>query len=305
MNMRDLDLNLLLVFEAIYSSRNISRAAVDLDLSQPALSNALARLRKQLDDQLFVRSGNGVVPTTRADEIIGPVRDALTTLRQSIGSAADFDPKTSKRHFRLLVADPLELTTIPKLIQSIGSDSQITFELQPPQSMPVEESLVSGKTDLAVFLLHGKNAELNSKPLCPVDQVVIASRDHPRLRTSVTMPELIKESFVSLSLEPGKLANSEKLTFWQRLNVREVCYVHKVSSIVQLVAKTELIGIVPRIYANQAKNTHGLQIFEIPTKLSDQAFHMIWHKRADFDPGLRWLQDTVMSCFTADQSDRI
>ena len=123
MNIRDFDLNLLLVFEAKYSSGNISRAADNLDLSQPAVSNALSRLRKQLDDPLFVRSGNGVVPTIRADEIIDPVRNALSTLQQSIGTTAEFDPQTSKRHFRLLVADPLEQIVMSRLLQSIGNNS--------------------------------------------------------------------------------------------------------------------------------------------------------------------------------------
>lgn len=301
--MRDLDLNLLSVFEAIYSSGNISRAAKNLDLSQPAVSNALSRLRKQMDDQLFVRSGNGVIPTLRAEEIIGPVRNALSMLRQSIGSAAVFDPKTSKRHFPLVVADPLEQIIMSKLLKSTGNDTQITFELHPPQLMSVEESLVTGKTELAVFLMHGKDAELDSKPLCPVDLVVVARQDHPRIGLPLTMPELTKEGFVTISLAPGKLANSEKVTFWQRLHLREVCQVYKVSSIVQLVASTELVGIVPRLYAQQVASLHGLQILDLPIDLSNQHFHLISHKRARADEGLKWLSDQIMSCFVENQQN--
>lgn len=299
MNMRDLDLNLLLVFEAIYASGNISRAAENLDLSQPAVSNALSRLRKQMDDQLFVRKGNGVVPTSRAAEIIEPVRSALSTIRHGIAPGPVFDPKTSKRHFRLIIADPLEQMVMPKILRNLESQSEVTFELLPPQSIPVEEALVSGKADLAAFLMHGRNAELNSKSLCPVDLVVVARNDHPRMHKPVTMPELAKEGFVTIALTPGKLANSEKVTFWQRLHLREVCQVYKVSSIGQLVAETDLIGIVPRFYAKQISSAFGLQVFDLPIDLSNQQFHLIWHKRTEADDGLIWLRDQIMSCFAS------
>lgn len=303
MNMRDLDLNLLLVFEAIYSSGNISRAAENLDMSQPALSNALARLRKQMDDKLFVRSGNGVVPTSRAEEIIEPVRDALATLRRSFGPDSAFDPEVSRRSFRLLVADPLEQIIMPRILRSIGSQTQITFELQPPQSMQVEESLLSGKTDLAAFLMPGRNPELNSKPLCPVDLVVLTRTGHPRIAQSVTLPELAAEGFVTIALTPGKLANSEKVTFWQRLHVREVCQVYKISSVAQLVSQTDLIGIVPRIYAFQIASVYGLQIVDLPIALSNQQFHLIWHNRSDADDGHQWLRETMAAAISAKCDD--
>ena len=298
MNMRELDLNLLVVFEAIYTSGNISRAAENLNLSQPALSNALARLRKQMDDQLFVRSGNGVVPTTRADEIIVSVRNALSMIRQSINPEGAFDPKASKRHFRLIIADPLEQIIMPRLLQDIGSESHVTFELQPPQSTPVEESLLSGKTDLAAFLMHGKSSELRSKPLCPVDLLVVARSNHPRIRHPVTMPQLKKEGFVTISLSPGKLANSEKVTFWQRLHLKEACQVYKMSSVCQLVAQTDLIGLIPRIYAEQVASTYGLQVIDLPVALSNQQFHLTWRNSTDFDDGLIWLRNKILSCFT-------
>jgi LysR family transcriptional regulator, transcriptional activator for leuABCD operon len=292
-NMRDLDLNLLLVFEAVYSTGNISRAAELLDLSQPAVSNSMARLRKQLDDQLFVRSGNGVVPTSRAEAMIEPVRSALATIRQSIEPAAAFDPETSQRQFRMIIADPLEQIIMPQLLQRVGNLAGITFELQPPQSMHVEKSLLSGKTDLAAFLMPGRNAELNVQVLCPLDPVILARDDHPRINNPVTMPELVKEGFVALTLAPGKLSNSEKITIWRRLHMREICQVYKISSIPPFVAQTEMLGIVPRIYANHIAQIYGLQIVDLPIVVSDQQFHLIWHKRNEADDGHRWLREFV------------
>ena len=169
MNIRDLDLNLLFVFEAVYTTGNISKAARQLGLSQPAVSNALTRLRKQLDDQLFVREGNGVVPTARAESIIEPVRTALGTIQTGLGPVESFDPLKSKKHFRLIVADPLEPIILPELLKITEQNDQLTYELLPPQSVNIEEALLQNRIDLAIFLMPERIGEILSAPLFPVD----------------------------------------------------------------------------------------------------------------------------------------
>lgn len=293
MNMRDLDLNLLVVFEAIYSAGNISRAADQLNLTQPALSNALARLRKQLDNQLFVRSGNGVVPTALADEIIGPIREALFSIDQCIRPKDQFDPAVSRRHFRLIVADPLEQIVMGSLLRTIGDGSQISFELQPPQSINLETALVEGKSDLALFLLPIRVAELNNEPLCPVDLVLIARQDHPRITPQATREEVMREGFVTMALSPGKLENSEKVNILKRLKVRQVCQVAKVSSIAQLVAESDLVGIVPSIYAGKIAARYGVRVIALPVPEIEQQFQLIWHRRFESDTGHIWLRDQI------------
>jgi len=157
MNIRDIDLNLLVVFEAIFSAGNISKAAELSDISQPALSNALARLRKQLNDPLFVRKGNGVIPTARAEEMILPIREALAAIQRSIEPVAEFDPTTTERHFKLMIADPLEPIVVPALLQQqTGKRSNITYELQPPQAVNIEEALLSGTFELSTSSLSAR-----------------------------------------------------------------------------------------------------------------------------------------------------
>lgn len=293
MNMRGVDLNLLVVFEAIYSAGNISRAADQLDLSQPALSNALARLRKQLDNKLFVRSGNGVVPTALADEIIGPIRDALFSIDQSIRPKEWFDPAVTKRHFRLIVADPLEQIVMGSLLRTIGSDSEISFELQPPQSTNLEQALLEGKADLALFLMPIRVPELHNTPLCAMDLVLVARRDHPRVSAQSPREEVMREGFVALALGPGKLENSEKVNILKRLNPRQVCQVSKVSSIAQLVSESDLVGLLPAIYACKVAAQFGLEIMALPVPEIEQRFQLIWHRRFDSDAGHTWLRDNI------------
>lgn len=303
MNMRDLDLNLLVVFEAIYSAGSISRAADTLNLSQPALSNALARLRKQLDNQLFVRSGNGVVPTALADEIIEPIREALYAIDQSIRPKELFDPAVTKRHFRLIVADPLEQIVVGSLLRKVGHRSHLSFELQPPQTTNLEQALLEGKADVALFLMPIRVTELNNTPLCAMDLVLVARRDHPRVSARSPREEVMQEGFVALALSPGKLENSDKVNILKRLRPRQVCQVSKVSSIAQLVSESDLVGLLPAIYANKVATRYGLEIISHPVPEIEQKFQLIWHRRFESDPGHIWLRDTIADAVSLAQED--
>lgn len=300
MNIRDLDLNLLFVFDSIYATGNISAAARDMQLSQPAVSNALARLRKQLDDQLFIRNGNGVSPTARADALIGPIRAALEGIKSGIEGSQTFDSKNSKRHFRLVVAEPLEKKILCQLIGYDTQNSDISYELLPPQNVSVEQALLQEKIDLAVFLMPAHFEELRSTPICDVDLVVLARDGHPRISGEIVAAEQIsKENFVGLNLEPGKLANSEKVTVWHRIYQKTICRVYKVSTIAQIVSGTDLVGIVPNIYAQQIRQQLAVQVLKLPVPLSNQQFQLIWHKRHDEDDGHIWLREKILSMFLA------
>lgn len=302
MNIRDLDLNLLFVFEAIYSTNNISHAAERLDISQPAMSNALARLRKRIDDPLFVRNGNGVIPTSRAEAMIDPVRTALSAIRQSIDPVDSFDPQTSSRKFKLIVADPVEHIVMPGLLRDTAQNPDVRYELLPPQSTNIEEALLLDKIDLAVFLMPAHNAEIVCQPLCPLDLVVIARIGHPRIDGVISAQNFLQERGVSLSIAPGRLANSEKLTFWQKVQQNTVCHVPRVSSMPPIVANSDLIGVIPRRYAEEVAPRFNLQVINTPVQLSNQQFQLIWHKRNQVDPGLVWLREKIAACFAQEEA---
>lgn len=298
MNILKFDLNLLFVFEAIYTNRNISKAAKQLNLSQPATSNALSRLRKQLNDQLFIREGNGVAPTARSEAIIEPVRLALKTIEQGLGHPDKFDPQISKRHFRLIIADPLEPIVMPSLLENILRDTQITYELLPPQQINIESALLQDKVDLALFLMPSRFDGIVSKSLFPVDLVLIARKKHPRINGETSQQQMMQENFVGLMLAPGKLHDSEKFTVWHKLQKRTICHVNKVSSITQTVAFSDLIGLVPKIYATHIAEHYDIQIIELDTPLSNQHFQLIWHKRNDANDAHIWLRKKILGVFS-------
>ena len=110
--------------------------------------------------------------------------------------------------------------------------------------------------------------------------------------------QMAQENYVSLQMAPGKLENSGKVTVWQKLQQRVLCHVYKVSSIAQIVASTNLVGFVPRTYAQHISRHYALQILDLDTPFSNQNFHKIWHKRSEFDPAITWLRDSVDGMFS-------
>jgi len=300
MNMRDIDLNLLVIFEAVYSTGNISRAATQLDMSQPAISNALRRLRDQLDDQLFVRKGNGVAPTARGTELAGPILQTIQLLKSTFAENEEFDPRTSTRVFRLLMADPLEPILLPPLLRQIETSGGISIEMVPPQAGQVEHLLNEDALDLAVFLPVPQSKSLMIEPLGVLDVVLIARKDHPKAG-KIPFPELVQSfGFAALNLSPAKLKNSEKVTVQQRFKKRDVVVVPRVSAIPQLLATTDLLAFVPKVYAQEVAPRYGLQLIDPPMPIGNQPMHMTWHRRNAEDQGLRWLRETISAAFPRD-----
>ncbi|NOX39994.1 MAG: LysR family transcriptional regulator [Alphaproteobacteria bacterium] len=300
-NLRNLDLNLLVVFEAVFTAGNISQAAKQLGVSQPTISNALTRLRETLDDKLFIRSGRGVAPTPKAARLIVPVRDALQIIQ--IGMAEDnrFDPAHSKRNFKISVAEPMELVVLPELINQLPQNSRVAFDYFSPLSRNVEEGLMTGAFELAIFLLPSKTPDLNVELLCPVDLVGIARKNHPRLARGEKLTEeaFVKEGHATLNLQPGKVTNAEKVSVLQSPLRRSVIRVSSIGAIARIVGTTDLFGMVPRLFAEHAKDSYGLEIFEPPIEMNKQKMFMIWHKRHDEDSGHIWLRKRVRMIVTA------
>jgi len=294
----DLDLNLLILFEAVYAVGSISRAAKMLGMNQPTASNALTRLRVQLDDPLFVRDGKGVRPTERAHAIIAPVRRALDDIRSIRLADTTFDPDQSEHHFRLHMVDVFEPVVLPILTAHSARNPKLTAKLLHPQIVTSEDAVTDGIADLAIGLTPTRAPDIEWEELCPLDVVVVARRDHPTLHGSISGPELMQHGHVTLDLEvsaaaPGARSSSRKLALKQKSPFRHVVYVNRPSSIATMVAKSDLIGLLPRFYVENIHDQAGLQILEPPRPLTDQKFYLMWNRRRGHDASLVWLRDQI------------
>ncbi|MBI5129615.1 MAG: LysR family transcriptional regulator [Rhodopseudomonas palustris] len=300
-NLRNVDLNLLIVFDAVYSTGNISHAARQLALSQPAVSNALTRLREHFDDPLFVRAGRGVKPTLRSQQMIEPVREALRLIRQQFDGDRSLDLASYKRTFRIVIVDPLEPILMPPLLREITAHApQVTIESRPPWNTNVTDDIIAGTLDLACYTFPVSAPGLMFETICPCDNVVVARRGHPRIGATLDAATFMALNQVALINELRGHINIDRDITTRGGNRRIAYMVNKVWSMPAAVGSSDLVAVLPRRFAELMAPVFGLQIHESPVPISEQHFHMIWHERNTDDPGHKWLRDTMLKAMQGD-----
>lgn len=298
MDIRQLDLNLLRLFDAIWRTRNVSRAADELGLSQPAASQGLARLRRHLGDALFVRAGPGVAPTPRAELLAVAVQSALSTLEQAL-SATDFDPHRSARVFRLHLSDIGEARFLPRLLAMLEEDAPGTrIETRPLPAEDIAPALDSGRLDVAIAYLPAL-AETLSLPLIRDRYVVLLRRAHPILaswkrRSPGSETELLARlSFAAVRSHADTLRILGLLGLDGRVRLTAANFL----SLPGTVKATDLAVLMPREIAAGfvASRDYAMIEPELPQRHFTVALH--WSRRFDHEPAQRWLRARIVELF--------
>ena len=293
-NLKNVDLNLLVIFEAIYATSNISRAADRLGMSQPAVSNALARLRELIDDALFVRAARGVEPTIRAREMIQPVRDALGVIGQQLGGGSSIDLATYKRIFRVIMVDTLEPIIMPPVVRALMAQApHVQIECIQGDDR-FYDGVISGTIDLACFAYPVDTTDITVKPICPVDLVVLSRRDHPAIRKPLDLETFRQLTQIAVSRELRGLTNIDRNLVANEMQRRIGYMAAKAWSIPPMVERTDLVGILPRRFVQEIAGNFAVDIHEMPVKLPEQYLYMMWHTNSELDPAHKWLRDLMM-----------
>jgi len=283
-NLKDLDLKLLVVFEAIYSTGNISRAAEKLAMSQPAVSNQLARLRELLDDPLFARGRRGVEPTVKAQAMIGPVREALGLIGRQFGDAAELDLATYRRTFRISLFELLEPILMPPIINLIAERAPgISIEgIQPRPEFA--QDILNGTLDLVCYAYPINSPEISVIPIMPIDIVVIARRNHPRIGKALEAEALSSLGFVGLATDLRQTTMIDRDLLAHGIKRRFVYGVPRLWSIPPLVADSDLVAFMPRPFATYLASKFDLDIYETPVSFPPQHIYMAWPSRWTVTP---------------------
>jgi DNA-binding transcriptional LysR family regulator len=294
-NLKSVDLNLLVVFEAIYSNGNISAAATQLAMSQPAVSNALARLRDLFGDPLFARARRGVEPTGKAREMIQPVREALVLIKRQLDGGGEVDPATLRRRFRILMIDTLEPLLAPPLIKTIIEKAPgIAIETISGYRVDFVNEIQTGTLDLAFYIFPFNAADIVTVPICAVDAVCIARRGHPLIGKRLDIETFKSLRHIVLVPELRALTHVDKDLAAHEVP-RNVAYmVNRLWSVPPLVERSDLLGVVPRRFAEEVCRNFDIVIHEPPIKLSEQYLYMIWHAKNEHEPGHRWLREQML-----------
>lgn len=298
-----LGLKHLVAFEALYSTRNLSRAAALVGFAQPTMSNLLARMREAQDDPLFVRHAGGMQPTARADEMIVSVRKILNEMGAITHDTVEFDPTTLNREFRILTTDMFESLVMPRLAAAFEQTPDIRFKLMSAPQITISEALESGKADLSLGVPSPNVTGLAWEVLMPIAIVAIARKGNPAIRGPLSLQDFRMLGHASLDFDPGAMANVAILKPAERIERRDVVRVTRVGSVIELVARSNLVGVVPAAQLAASPYREGLQIVDVPLPELTQQFHMTWHERNAQDKALKWLRSRIIEILNEDWAD--
>ena len=297
MHLKDIDLNLLRLFDAVYRQRSVSRAAESLDLTQPAASHGLTRLRLLIKDPLFVRAPGGVQPTPKADRLAQAVRAALGTLEEALNESAQFDPQRSGKTFRIHMSDIGEGRFLPELMVALREQAPgVRVETMPLPREQITDALDSGRIDFAFgFLPTVKDTQ--RVQLLKDRYIVLLRKGHPFIRRRRTGQALLADlkllEFVAVRTHTDTLRILQLLNLEDRLRLTTEHFMVLPS----IVKATDLAVVMPRNIALGFAQEGGYAIVEPPFPLRDFSVSLHWSKRFESDLGNRWLRQAIVALY--------
>ena len=300
-SLRKIDLNLLVVFEALYAAGNTSRAAERLGMSQPAVSNALSRLRGIFGDPLFVRQARGLKPTVKSQEIIRPVREALGVIGRQFVHGDDIDLATYQRLFRIIVVDPLEPIMMPPVVRTIAAQAP-GIEIECVQATAkFADAIREGTIDLACIAYPIDTTDLVVKSICAIDAVVISRRNHPQIKKPLDAETFAQLAQVGLGRELRGMTTADKTMVARRIERRTPYMAAKIWSIPSMVQNSDLVSFMPRRFAELIAPNFDLDIHELPIEVPEEHIYMTWHVNSEHDPGHRWLREAMLQAMQTNE----
>lgn len=295
MNILSFDLNLLRVLDALMREQNVSRAAERLALSQPAVSNALNRLRVLLDDPLLVRTGRSMQPTPRAQALAGPIRMALQQIEQSLTAGQTFDPASSSQHFNIALTDYVELICMPQLMRKLSDTApgiRIDIHHLNPR-LPVE-ALDSGDLDLVLGRFQDIPARFSRQHWASETLQLAVRKNHPLVSNGVDLPLFLK--LRQLWVHGGQTRGMVDQWLNEQGLQRDVVYTTpNYLQAAHIVATSDLGAVLPQQLAQHFAALLPLQLFDLPFEL--EAFHLevVSLSQRQRDPALQWLIEQLLS----------
>jgi DNA-binding transcriptional LysR family regulator len=296
--LQDIDLNLLIVFEQMLQERQVSAVARNLRLSQPAVGNALIRLRRTLDDPLFVRTSAGMQPTPLAKRLAEPITLALSNITRAINYKERFDPQTSRRHFSIAVSELGEIDLIPTLANKCTSLApRIQISTVRAGATDLTREMEAGRVDLALGAFEDMSTTLFRRRLFKQSCVTMFRAGHAFGRGEITLKNFLsaRHLFVSTADSPYDRVNRSL----QRAGIMATVtlQVPHFTAVPYLVRATDCVTTVPERFAEAAAAPFGLEFISPPLRLPSLAINCWWHPRFHQDEGNQWLLALIVQLF--------
>lgn len=301
MSFRTLDLNLLKVFEALMTEGSVTRAANILFMTQPAVSNALARLREALDDPLFVRAGTGVAPTQRAVALWGSLGEALGRVRGALDEQA-FDPQQTEAEFSLSMSDYVCGMVMPRLLPHLEHCAPLArLHTVPNTVLEIPDQLDDNRVDcvLGVYVNEAQHPDhVRSRALWEVEYACFMRKSHPlACRKRLGTRQFLQARHVDVSLAGKAPTSYDMFLAAQGLSRNLVATVNHYSVAYELLLHSDLVAVLPRELGTQSAHAPFLHAMPLPLKAPPRVVSLFWHQRNDTVPAQHWLRQTLVGLF--------
>ena len=296
MKLSDIDLNLFVVFDAIYTEGNLTRAGEIIGITQPAVSNSLSRLRNLFDDPLFVRTAEGMVPTPVSQNIIGSVRQALGLIRSSVQESDAFEPKASDKRFRVSMTDLSQSIVLPYLFGKITQDApNVSIDCYQVRRRDMNIELASGNLDLAVDIPLTPDQQIRQAPLFSHPQVCLVRADHSRVKDHLDLDTYLSLNHIHISSRRGGLGQVDlalrKMGKRRKISLRTQHYL----ATPELVMRSDLALTVPRVFADFVVSRLPVKYLQLPFEVPNLETYLYWHESTDQDQSNRWMRELILS----------
>lgn len=294
MNYEQIDLNLLRVFDAVMTELNVTRAAARLHMTQPAVSNALKRLRHLLNDELFVKVPSGVSPTPKAIQIWHPLREALTQIRQTL-EPTEFAPATATMAFSIAMNDFTANLVLPELVTVVEEIAPgIDVRTMPTTYINAPMLLEQAEIDLAIGVFPNPGLRLRAQTLLTSPFVCVMRRDHPLAMRKLTLERYVQAKHLLVTLSGESTGLIDSLLQERGLQRRIALTVNQFAVAPRIIAHSDLIAILPTRIVQLTGFADQLHLAPLPMKLAPSALKMMWHERNHLDSAQQWLRSRLI-----------
>ncbi len=300
MDIKDIDLNLLVIFQQLLRERRVSAVAVNLGLTQPTVSNALNRLRQQLGDDLFLRTSKGMEPTAYAMQLAEPIGYALSAIQETLNQRTRFEPANSQRKFIVGMNDIGEIYFLPKLMEMLASIAPgISLSTIRNTGASLADDMEAGRIDLAIgWLPHLKSGFFQRRLFVQEHVCMFRSGHLLDTKSPLTKDEYEAANHVVVSAVGTGHATVDASIGKLGIKRKAVLTVPHFVAIGHILATTDMIATVPERFARHCVDPFNLRYVELPLTLPEIGVNLFWHSRFHKEPGNQWLRGVIFDQFS-------
>ena len=295
MKIKDTDLNLFIAFDVIYTEKNLTKSGQVLGITQPAVSNALARLRDLFNDELFIRTSRGMIPTPVANQLIGDIRNALSLIQNTISVSEKFDPSTAEMTFKISIGDTSEYRLLPLLIKELAEIAprvKVETYLTPRKDAPRE--LASGAIDFSIDPPLQSDQHLKHEKIYQEDYVMIVRKDHPILdKEKITIEDYLDLSHIHISNRKTGMGHVDMTLY--KLGLTRDIYLRAQHFLVApyIVEQSDMAITTTKGFAVD----RNLAWRELPFDIDPLVLHLYWHENNDNESSSKWMRELMLKTY--------